>query len=46
MDDYLVKQLSEEAEFERDTVRLKSVGLPHARDWLNTVPIKALDLNF
>ena len=45
VDDYLVKQLSKEAECERDKARLKSVGLPHAGDWLNAVPVKALGLN-
>ena len=45
IDANFVKELLEHAVEERDQARLKSVGMKHAGDWLNAVPVKALGLH-
>ena len=42
IDSYLHRKLLESAEGMRDKVRLGSLGLPHAGDWLNAVPSHTL----
>ena len=44
IDSYLHGKLLESAEGMRDKVRLGSLGLPHAGDWINVIPSPSLGL--
>ena len=45
MDTNQAKVFKDEAESDRDKARLNSVGMNHAGDFLNAVPVKALGLH-